>query len=84
MDFDRRLDFITTRLLARELRPVERDVARRTYRQFVEHYGSNSREAENCWQTGESAPDEALPPAESAAWTMLTSQVMNLDEVLNK
>ena len=83
-DFERRLDFITTRLLARELRPVEREVARRTYREFVEYYGSNAGEAGKLLASGESAPDEALPAAESAAWTMLASQLMNLDEVLNK
>ena len=83
-DFDQRLDFITTRLLARQMKSGERAVAHRTYRQFVEHYGSNAREAGKLLATGESAPDEALPSAESAAWTMLTSQLMNLDEVLNK
>ena len=83
-DFDRRLDYITIRLLARELKPGERAVARRTYREFVGHYGSNAREAEKLLAAGESAPDEALPATESAAWTLLTSQLMNLDEVLNK
>ena len=83
-DFEQRLDFITTRLLARQMKSGERAVAHRTYRQFVEHYGSNAREAGKLLATGESAPDEALPSAESAAWTMLTSQLMNLDEVLNK
>ena len=83
-DFDRRLDYIAIRLLARELKPGERAVARRTYREFVGHYGSNAREAEKLLATGESAPDEALPATESAAWTLLTSQLMNLDEVLNK
>ena len=33
---------------------------------------------------GDSPFDAALPIAESAAWTMLASQLMNLDEVLNK
>ena len=83
-DFDRRLDYITTRLLARDLKPGERAVARRTYRELVGHYGSNAREAGKLLATGESAPDEALPATESAAWTLLTSQLMNLDEVLNK
>ena len=83
-DFERRLDYIAIRLLARELRPVEREVARRTYREFVEYYGSNAGEAGKLLATGESAPDEALPATESAAWTLLTSQLMNLDEVLNK
>ena len=83
-DFERRLDYIAIRLLARELKPGERAVARRTYRELVGHYGSNAREAGKLLATGESAPDEALPATESAAWTLLTSQLMNLDEVLNK
>ena len=33
---------------------------------------------------GESPADEALPGAEFAAWTMLVSELLNLDEVLNK
>ena len=33
---------------------------------------------------GESKADEKLDKAELAAWTMLASQVMNLDEAMNK
>ncbi len=83
-DFDLQLDYITTRLLARDLSQKERDVARRMYEGFAAYYGSNSHEAEKLLAAGESLPDEGLPAAKSAAWTMLTSQMMNLDEVLNK
>jgi hypothetical protein len=33
---------------------------------------------------GERRPDPALPQADYAAMTMLTSELLNLDEVLNK
>ena len=33
---------------------------------------------------GDSKADETLPAVESAAWTMLASELLNLDEVLNK
>ena len=33
---------------------------------------------------GDSPADEALPTVDSAAWTMLASELMNLDEILNK
>ena len=82
--FEQRLDFVTTRLLARPLSERERAVAKRTYEAFIGFYGSNTGEAKKLLSTGETPPDEALPPAESAAWTMLASQIMNLDEVLNR
>ena len=82
--FDRRLDYLTTRLLARHLNEKERAVAKRTYGAFVGFYGSNAEEAKKFVAVGESPPDEALPVTESAAWTMLASQIMNMDEVLNK
>ncbi len=33
---------------------------------------------------GETKPDPALPPAELAAWTTVTSAILNLDEVITK
>ena len=83
-NFDRRLDYVTTRLLARDLSEKERAVAKRTYNKFIGFYSSNAEEAKKLLAVGESPPDEALPATESAAWTMLASQMMNLDEVLNK
>ena len=83
-DFDRRLDYVTTRILARTLNPKERGIAKGTYDGFMGLYNSNGEQAKELLAVGESPADEALPVRESAAWTMLTSQIMNLDEVLNK
>ncbi len=83
-DFDRRLDYLTTRLLARSFTDAERAVAQRTYERFVDLYLADAAGAKSLLDVGESSYDAALPAAESAAWTMLTSQLMNLDEVLNK
>ena len=83
-DFDPRLDYMTTRLLARNFTAPERAVARRTYDRFVDLYRTDADGARSLLDVGESAPDAALPMTESAAWTMLASQLMNLDEVLNK
>ena len=83
-DFDRRLDYVTTRLLARDFAPPERAVAKRAYDRFLELYRAAPEDAEQLLDVGDSAFDAALPSSESAAWTMLASQVMNLDEVLNK
>ena len=82
--FDARLDFVTTRLVARPFRAAERDVAKRTYEQLRDAYEAAADAAGQLLAVGESAPDLMLPAAESAAWTMLVNQVLNLDEVLNK
>ena len=82
--FDRRLDYVTTRLLSRGFTGPERAIAKRTYDRFVDLYRADPDEARDLLDVGESAFDAALPVTESAAWTMLASQLMNLDEVLNK
>ena len=33
---------------------------------------------------GESKADPAIPPPQLAAWTMVSTQLLNLDETLNK
>ncbi len=83
-DLNQRLDYLTLRVLARELEDNEREVAKRAYNDFVNYYASHTDDAKNLLATGESKPEETLPVAESAALTMLANQLMNLDEVLNK
>ena len=83
-DFDRRLDYITTRLLSRPFDDAERAVARQTYDALIDLYRADEAGAKKLVATGESAHDAALPASESAAWTMMASQLMNLDEALNK
>jgi len=83
-DFDQRLDYVTTRLLAREFTTPERRVARQTYNRFIELYDADTVQARRLLEVGESSFDAALPMTQSAAWTMLASQLMNLDEMLNK
>ena len=83
-DFDRRLDYMTMRVMARSLEAEEREVAKSAYQQFLRYYGANGEEAARLLATGESEPDQALPAVESAALTMVANQLLNLDEVLNK
>ena len=83
-DFDRRLDYVTIRLLSRPFDDVERAVARRTYDGLIDVYRADGAAARKLVDVGESAHDAALAVDESAAWTLLASQLMNLDETLNK
>ncbi len=83
-DFKARLSFMTTRLLSRDFDDAEARVARQSFEKLLDHYSANETDAQELLTTGESTPDSALPAAESAAYTMLANQIMNLDEVLNK
>jgi len=82
--FDGRLDFLTLRVLARPLRPEERVIAKTTFEGFRKHYAGNATDAEKLLSVGDRKHDPSLPAADCAALTMLASQLMNLDEVLNK
>jgi hypothetical protein len=84
LDFDQRLDFITGRVIARPLDARERDICRRSLADFIQSYQQQPDEAKKLLAAGDSKPDLSLPPAELAAWTMLASEIMNLDEALNK
>jgi uncharacterized protein DUF1553/uncharacterized protein DUF1549/cytochrome c/concanavalin A-like lectin/glucanase superfamily protein len=82
--FDARLDYISARVLARPLAANERLIARRSYSDFERYYTGHPEDARKFLDDGERKPDPSLAPGEHAALTMLVSQLLNLDEVLNK
>jgi hypothetical protein len=81
---ERRLDFISRRLLGRKLSPNERALLQPTLASAQATYTRNPAAAAQLLDVGDSAVDPRLPPAELAAWTLVASQVMNLDESLTK
>lgn len=83
-DFDRQLDFITTRVLARPLGLKEKTIAKKSFGSFRTYYSSHEADAVKFLNQGERKADPALAQADYAALTMLTNQILNLDEVLNK
>ena len=83
-DFDTRLDSITEPLLARRLAPGERAVIRKMEQDAIKSYGNDPADAQKLLSVGESKADKTLPPAELAAWTLVASEIFNLDEALTK
>ena len=83
-DIDRQFDWIATRLLARRFDSREREIAKRSYHDYLAYYEAHEGEAQNLLKVGESAVNKTLAGPRLAALTMVTNQVMNLDEVLNK
>jgi hypothetical protein len=82
--FEKRLDFIVRRLLARPFRPEEVAISKSAFEDLLNYYKSHAEDANKLIAVGEARRDASLDAAEHAAWTMLANQLMNLDEVLNK
>lgn len=83
-DATQRLDFISTRLLSRTLDEAERKLSLDTHAAALAVYQADAKEAQAMISNGETKPDPALDAAELAAWTLVSSQLFNLDETLNK
>jgi hypothetical protein len=79
-----RIDFTARRLLARPLRPEEVQVVQSSLDALLKHYKANPAGAKDLLAVGRSPADPKLDPPTLAAWAMLTNELMNLDEVLNK
>jgi hypothetical protein len=79
-----RANFILLRLLARPMTDREQGVVENGLTQLLDHYQRHPDDAQQLVSVGESPHDETVDVATLAAWTMLTNELMNLDEVLNK
>jgi hypothetical protein len=84
VSWDAQVDFVATRLLLRPLALKERTIAKKSFDRYRLYYAAHEDDAKKFLNQGERKADPALPPADYAAMAMLTSQLMNLDEVLNK
>ena len=79
-----RLDFISLRLISRTLSADERKLALATHAAALESYKADAKQAQSLVANGETKADPALDVTELAAWTLVSSQLLNLDETLNK
>lgn len=82
--FELRADGIARRVLGRGLSGEERATLRRLFVAAEATYRSDPAAARALLAVGASPADPRHPPAELAAWTLVASQVMNLDEALTK
>ncbi len=80
-DFDLRLDHITRHLLSRLAEPNERKIIRASLDDLHTTFTAKPEQAQLLLAVG-AAPMPTLPAPELAAWTMVASQILNLDETL--
>jgi hypothetical protein len=83
-DFDKRLGYISERLLSRSFTSDEQTIAHEKFDKLGEHYANHAHESKQVTSVGESKLDPSIPSADLAAWTMTVNELLNLDEVLNK
>jgi hypothetical protein len=79
-----RLDLATEIYLSRSFTDSERAIAQRTLDEARMAFRASPEDAKKFIATGETPPTPGLDPAEVAAWTLVASQLFNLDETLNK
>jgi hypothetical protein len=59
-------------------------ILRASLEDFTGHFRADPEGAAGLLQTGDTPPDPELAPEELAPWTLLASQLLNLDQVINK
>jgi hypothetical protein len=68
----------------RDPSPKELGILEALYRKQRAHYESSRADAEKLLAIGESPHDKKADPVDLAAWTLVTSTILNLDETITK
>ena len=68
----------------RDPSPKEAEVLAKLYEKERDHYAAHQDAAQKLLTIGESKPDSHFEPAELAAWTMVASTILNMDETVTK
>ena len=82
--FERRADALGLALISRRFTPAEQAVIQQMLDRALAAYRHEPEASMQLLDVGQSKPDSTLPREELAAWTLVASQVMNLDESLTK
>jgi hypothetical protein len=81
---EQRIRLMSELLLAHEPSPQMTAVLMNSLSQMKKHYGADQGAAVKLIRAGETKPDASIAPAELAAWTMIASEMLNLDETVTK
>ncbi len=79
-----RLAFVARATVGRTLTPAEGKLVDKSVTTYRGHFASREEDAKALLTVGESPADPMLDPRELAAWTLVASEFLNLDEFLNK
>jgi hypothetical protein len=81
---EQRIDYLSELMLSHDPSPQMEAVLQQSLDHMEKHYAADPAAARDLVAVGEKPRDAAIPAPELAAWTMVVSEVLNLDETLNK
>jgi hypothetical protein len=81
---DERIRLMSEILLSHDPPARVAAVLRNSAKQMEQHYAADRKAAEKLVKVGESPGDASIPAPELAAWTMVASEMLNLDETVTK
>jgi hypothetical protein len=79
-----RIKLMSDILLSHDPPPQMASVLEGSLSQMEKHYAADPKAAAELLTVGETKSDPSIPPPELAAWTMVASEMLNLDETLTK
>jgi len=83
-DPQQRIELMSRILLAHDATPKMETVLAGSLKQMEQHYSADPAAARKLIETGESKHNASIPEPELAAWTMVASEMLNLDETVTK
>jgi hypothetical protein len=81
---EQRIQYLSELVLSHDPSPQMASVLEHSLNDMQAHYTADPSAARDLVAVGEKPRDGAIPAPELAAWTMVVSEVFNLDETLNK
>ena len=81
---EQRLQLMSQILLAHDPPPRMAAVLEGSLAQMEKHYAADPKAASALTGVGEKKSDASIPAPELAAWTMVASEMLNLDEMVTK
>jgi len=83
-DARQRINRMSEILLARDPSAPMAAAFETSLQRMQKHYAKDPKAAQSLVQIGETKRDSSIPAPELAAWTMVASEMLNLDETVNK
>jgi len=81
---EQRINLMSEILLAHDPPPQMATQLEGSLKKMEQHYAADPKAAQALVSVGEKKPDGAIPAPELAAWTMVASEMLNLDETVTK
>ena len=81
---DQRIKLMSDILLSHDPPPQMASVLEGSLAQMEKHYAADPKAAHELIEVGEKKSDASIPAPELAAWTMVASEMLNLDETVTK